>query len=142
MLLRTRIRDVALIITVGTPTKARKLFNDKAKMKKAILKAGHSEEHADAFIADCEKENGIVQTALTTIGTAITDKLVGKDLLMQVNGNKILKKLITTTLLAPQYLVKAASFEMSIHFKSGNLQLWLEYKDGGKQILVDTPDPG
>jgi len=133
---------MAEIISVGTPTKAEKLFHDKDKMKKAIVKAGHSDKHADAFIADCKAANGTVTSVLNGISTAIIDKLAGKDLLMSVERNPTLKTLVTGAILGPQYLVLSASFEMSIHSKGKNLQLWVEYKKGGKQILVDTPDPG
>jgi len=131
---------MAEILSVGTPKKAIDLMMDKPKIKKAVVKAGHSDEHADAFLADLNTEHGNINTVLTTIDSAILGKLVGKGLVTAVQGNNALKTLLGG-LLGPQYVVLAASFSMSVHAKGDNLQLWVEYKKGGKQIMVDTPNP-
>jgi hypothetical protein len=131
-----------LVIGAPTVTKAEQLLTDKDKIRKACIKAGCSEEHADAFLAALKTENGTIRAALTKIFTAATKKMVGKDVLMKHFGNdSILKSLFTSTVLAPQFLVSMASFDMSVHLKNGNLQLWLSYKKGGTKVMCDVAPP-
>ena len=112
-------------------------------VRKAILKAKCTEEHADAFFAALKAQWGTIRPMVQAIGDAAVDKLKGKDVLanLVLKKHTILAKVFTKTVVGPQFVFQTASFDLSVHLKGDSLQLWMSYKGGGTLTLLDVKKP-
>lgn len=119
-----------------------KILNSDDLLKKAILKAKCTPAHADEFLKQLKAKGSVIKAAVGDVGVAARDKIKGKTEFMKLAAkNPILGKVFAKTVLAPQFVFQAASFDLSVHLKGDNLQIWMTYKGGTTQTLLDVKKP-